>query len=728
VREGVRACAGHSAVLCYAVGNEIPSPVVRWSGRRATERFLERLYRACKAEDPDALVTYVNYPSTEYVALPFVDFVCFNVYLERPDRLEAYLARLQNLAGDRPLVLAELGLDSRRNGEARQAEVLDWQLRSALGGGCAGVFVFSWTDEWHRGGHDVDDWDFGLVDRERRPKPALAAVAAAFADGPFVPDATWPRMSVVVCTYNGSRTIDDCLDGLARQTYADHEVIVVDDGSTDHTAALVEAWLPRMPRLPPRAHPQRRALERPQRRDARGRGGGALLHRRRRAARPGLAPLHGRGVPPHHARGDGRPERPPARRRARRRGGGERPRRSDPRARGRHARRARPGCNFSVRRSALAAIGGFDATFRVAGDDVDVCWRLQEAGGTIGFCPAAFVWHHRRNSVRTYWRQQKGYGKAEALLEAKWPEKYNAAGHVTWGGRLYGLRLHEALLRRHGRIYHGVWGSAPFQSLYGPSPNGAWSIATMPEWNVITAALAALALLALEWPAFAWAVPLLALSAGAQLTQAWLAAGEATYPSGGRGWDRPRLALLTALLHLAQPVARLTGRVRYGLSPWRWCRWAGFASPLPTTTLVWAEQWAAPESRLATIVEALAAVPAVVGHGGPTDSWDLGVRGGMVGGTRLLLLTEEHGAGRQLVRVRARPRVRPAVVALTAAAARSPAARSSTGRGRRRPRSGWRVCCSCCAPPTSAASRRRWSGARSARRRRRGTRSWSARG
>jgi hypothetical protein len=138
VREGVRACAGHSAVLCYAVGNEIPSPVVRWSGRRATERFLERLYRACKAEDPDALVTYVNYPSTEYVVLPFVDFVCFNVYLERRDRLEAYLARLQNLAGDRPLVLAELGLDSRRNGEARQAEVLDWQLRLALAGGCAG--------------------------------------------------------------------------------------------------------------------------------------------------------------------------------------------------------------------------------------------------------------------------------------------------------------------------------------------------------------------------------------------------------------------------------------------------------------------------------------------------------------------------------------------------------------------------------------------------------------
>jgi hypothetical protein len=47
-------------------------------------------------------------------------------------------------------------------------------------------------------------------------------------------------------------------------------------------------------------------------------------------------------------------------------------------------------------------------------------------------------WHHRRNSMAMYWRQQKGYGKAEALLEEKWPERYNAFGHLNWSGRLYG--------------------------------------------------------------------------------------------------------------------------------------------------------------------------------------------------------------------------------------------------------------------------------------------------
>src|SRR5437867_258164 len=43
VREGVRACAGHPAVLCYAIGNEIPSPIVRWHGRYRVQRFLEKL-------------------------------------------------------------------------------------------------------------------------------------------------------------------------------------------------------------------------------------------------------------------------------------------------------------------------------------------------------------------------------------------------------------------------------------------------------------------------------------------------------------------------------------------------------------------------------------------------------------------------------------------------------------------------------------------------------------
>ena len=57
-----------------------------------------------------------------------------------------------------------------------------------------------------------------------------------------------------------------------------------------------------------------------------------------------------------------------------------------------------PGCNMSFRREALQTVGGFDTRFRVAGDDVDICWRLQESGETIGFCPGAVVVHSRRRS------------------------------------------------------------------------------------------------------------------------------------------------------------------------------------------------------------------------------------------------------------------------------------------------------------------------------------------
>src|SRR2546428_6894561 len=89
IRGRVRECAGHPALLCYALGNEIPAPMARWLGRPKIERYLKRLCRVVKDEDPDGLVTYVNYPTTEYFQLPFLDLVCFNVYLQSPARFEA---------------------------------------------------------------------------------------------------------------------------------------------------------------------------------------------------------------------------------------------------------------------------------------------------------------------------------------------------------------------------------------------------------------------------------------------------------------------------------------------------------------------------------------------------------------------------------------------------------------------------------------------------------------
>ena len=200
----VKELATHPAAMLFAVGNEIPPGIVRWHGRRRIDRFLADLYKAAKDAAPESLITYVNFPPTEYLDLTDFDVYAFNVYLHREADLRAYLARLHQLAGMKPLLLAEAGADSIREGEEEQARVTAMHVRAAFDEGLCGAVAFAWTDEWWRGGHDVTDWKFGLVDAARQPKPALAAVRQAFADAPFgaAVRATWPRVSVVVCAYN----------------------------------------------------------------------------------------------------------------------------------------------------------------------------------------------------------------------------------------------------------------------------------------------------------------------------------------------------------------------------------------------------------------------------------------------------------------------------------------------------------------------------------------------
>jgi GT2 family glycosyltransferase len=671
VRAGVRACAGHPALLCYAVGNEIPTSVVRWLGASRVEHFLATLYDAAKEEDPGALVTYVNYPSTEYLRLDTFDFLAFNVYLETRTALERYLLRLHNLAGDRPLLMAEIGLDSRRNGLMVQADVLDGQIRTVFGRGAAGAFVFGWTDEWHRGGHDVEDWDFGLTTRDRAPKPALVAVGRAFTEVPFRPGIPQPRISVVVCTYNGARTLRDCLDGLARLDYPDFEVIVVDDGSTDGSATIAAAYPFRLIRT------ENRGLS-----SARNTGlaaaTGEIVAYTDDDARPDPhwltflaatfqetehAAVGGPNLPPP---GDG----PVADCVANAPGGPVHVLITDELAE--HI----PGCNMAFRAERLRDVGGFDPRYRTAGDDVDVCWRLQARGWTLGFNPTAVVWHHRRNSVRAYWKQQQGYGAAEALLEGKWPERYNAAGHLRWAGRLYGHGVAAPLAR--GVIYQGVWGTAPFQSIYSPAPGSFASLARMPEWWLVVGALWALVLLMGAWHPLGWVLPLALVALAAPVVQAVAAGVRAPFPGPTGAWrERLRFHTLTTILHLVQPIARLRGRLRYGLTPWRRRIPRGQWPPRGSNTARWTEQARPPEAWLGAIEGRLRNAGACVRRGGDFDRWDLELLGGTLGGARLLLGLEDHGAGKQMARFRVAPTLSwgavyiPLVLGLGAAAAGS---------------------------------------------------------
>jgi glycosyltransferase involved in cell wall biosynthesis len=652
VRTEVRLRAGHPAILCYTIGNEIPASIVRWHGGRKLEHVLERLYYDAKGEDPGALVTYVNYPSTEYLQLPFLDFACFNVYLESRESFEPYLARLHNIAGDRPVVMAEMGLDSLRNGEATQADSVKWQIRSSFAAGCAGIFVYSWTDEWFRGGAEVEDWKFGITDRDRNPKPALAAVRNAFREVPFARDICWPRVSVVVCSYNGSRTIRDCLEGLERVDYPDFEVIVVNDGSTDNTARIAREYKCRVISTP------NRGLS-----NARNTGWqastGEIVAYIDDDAYPDPDWLHYLAVTflnPAYASDAavGGPNISPASDGAiaecvaHAPGGPTHVLLSDRTAE--HI----PGCNMSFRKSSLKAIGGFDPVFRVAGDDVDVCWRLQHEGWTLGFSPAAVVWHHRRNSVRAYLRQQKGYGKAEALLEKKWPEKYSIAGYPKWAGRVYGVPY---IHWRNGRVYHGTWGLAPFQSLYEPAPTLIDALPMMPEWYLLITVLGVLSLLSFHWPPLKMCIPILGLAVAAPMVQAVRCSVRVSFnhtPLSRAG--RAKMRALTACLHILQPAARLWGRLRHGLTVWRTRVVCGFAVPRPWLANIWSKHSFGVEERLRSLETGIRTFGASPKRGGEFDPWDLEVRGGLLGSARMFVAVEHHGDGNQLVRIRSWPR------------------------------------------------------------------------
>ena len=481
----VRALASHPAVLMLALGNEIPAAVVRWLGPERVERFLSELYADAKAIAPDTLFTYVNYPPTEYLNLPFVDLVAFNVYLHRERDLRAYLARLQNIAGHKPLLVAEAGADSLREGVSGQAALTAMQLRASFAEGTCGAVAFAWTDEWWRGGHAINDWAFGLVDAERRPKPVLQSVADVFSSVPF--SAAEPRtrvkVSVVVCAYNAAETLHECLTSLERLTYPDFEVIVVNDGSRDGTGAIA------------RQYPSCRVID--------------LEHGGLSAARnAGLAAATGDIVAYTDADVRVDPDwltylvQPFASADVVAAGGLSLPPLDSPwiahcvaRAPGgpthvllddRTAEHV-PGCNLAIRRDALRAIGGFNPIYLRAGDDVDVCWRLQAAGGRIEFVPAALVWHHHRASVRAYWRQQVGYGEGQSWLVPHHRERFTGA-KIAWKGHIYSpLPFVRSLSRP--RVNVGIWGSAAFPSVYHMQ---AFSLAFLPHtvrWQIVSARL-----------------------------------------------------------------------------------------------------------------------------------------------------------------------------------------------------------------------------------------------
>ena len=652
IREYLSSNAGHPAILAYAIGNEIPASIVRWYGAQRIERFLKELFQLVKKEDPESLVTYVNFPSTEYLQLPFLDLFCFNVYLETQETLSGYLSRLQNLAGDKPLVMAEIGLDSIRNGESKQAEVLQWQVQTAFRKGSAGVFIFSWTDEWYRGGFDILDWNFGVTDRERRPKLALNYLKGTYSKEALSLQQEWPFFSVAICTLNGAKTVQECLDSLFKLNYPNYEVILVSDGSTDHTVQIARNYDCKIIETPNRGLSSARntAWQAAQ-------GEFVVYIDDDAYADPDWLKFLALSFLDHDFVAVGGPNLPPqgdglvADCVANAPGGPMQVLITDQEAE--HI----PGCNMAIRKSTLKEIGGFDPIYRAAGDDVDLCWKILEKGWKIGFNPAAIVWHHRRNKIKTYWKQQKGYGKAEALLEKSWPQKFNFAGHLNWAGRIYAPGLLKPLGAPKSKIDYGIWGTGFFQSLYERDPNQMLYIPLLPEWYLMVFASLFIAMLGFLWSPLLWFFPITGIAFGIILLQAISATSKISFKQDNeiKGFSLWRRFLVTCSLYLIQPLARLMGRLELGLTLWRRRHQGSWAIPASRYFQIWSEKWQGAEGWLQALEHDLKSKGVLVKRGGVYDQWDLEIREGLYVPIRLLMMVEEHGNGRQLLRFRLWP-------------------------------------------------------------------------
>ena len=649
VTAGVRQCRRHRAIFAYLVGNEIPPDIIRWHGAEPVRRFLRSLVACVKAEHPDALVSYANFPSTEYLTVDFTDFVCFNVYLHDQPAFRRYIARLHNVAVDQPLVLTEFGVDSFGEGEEGQRRILSWQVHTAFEAGASGTFIFAWTDEWFTGGHLIENWAFGLVDRERRPKPSFDEVVRQY-NGILPPSLqSYPRVSVVVCAYNAERTIDQCLASLEVLNYPDYEVIVVNDGSRDRTRAIAESY------------DCCRIINQPNRGLSIARNVGAeaatgeiiaytdsdcvadpdwltYLVAKMEASNlvacggPNFPPPEDSLVPAAVAVAPGGPTHVLL---------------SDEIAE--HI----AGCNMAFRRNVLLQLGGFDPVYRAAGDDVDICWRFQDAGYTIGFSPAAVVWHFRRNTVAAYCRQQQGYGKAEALVYSKHPFRFNLFGQAKWLGRIYGDLSTARLLSRQPVIYSGTFGRGLFQTLYEPPSSLAAYLPLSFEWSAVALPLALAGIVGRGW-LWLLTVPLV-------VTWVMCINGARRAPIDKRFAGIKAQALVALLIYLG-PLLRGWERLKWRLKEMRTQDHIGLVDTDQRARIgwtarafhlsYWSDAGTEKEALIGGLMDFLVPQKYFVVPDTGWSNWDLKIARGLCSRALVVVCTENHGGCKRLLRVR----------------------------------------------------------------------------
>src|SRR6266404_5408579 len=462
-----------------------------------------------------------------------------------------------------------------------------------------------------------------------------------------------PFVSVIVCSYNGGPTLASCLDSLGKLNYPEYEVILVDDGSTDDTS-YIAAQFPWVRYIP--------------------QSNQGLSHARNTGAAAAkgevfaytdsdcmvdpdwLYYLIGTLVSGDYAGVGGPNVTPPAKNWiqacvAAAPGGPSHVLLTDVVAE--HI----PGCNMAFYRWAFEGVGGFDTEYRKAGDDVDFCWRIQQAGWVVAFSPTAIVWHYRRFTLRAFLKQQDGYGEAESLLRFKHLIFFGPTGAAKWRGQIYGTPRFSWFIDR-PVIYHGIFGDGFFQSIYPrPQSDVAVYLGSV-EWFALTIFLFGLGVFL---PVLR-IVPYLMFGGTLCVALSYMVRARIE-PK----FDTVHARLLVLFLAFAQPLVR--GFSRY----FTWLRFKRTPANvirrhehLPervrsrgslSRRVFWREEGRDRHYLLGAIFQLLDEEGWRYSTDSGWNEWDIQIYGNFWWSIALQTVTEYHGAGKCLTRVRLRSRL-----------------------------------------------------------------------